>query len=369
MTSNSVPMHWAAVGDGAGRFTVEQVEVGPPGPGEVSVALKASGVCHTDWDGLTSTAEPHVLGHEGAGIVTAVGEGVTAVVPGQSVLLTWAIACRDCYQCHRGNETLCEVLGRAGGAAAREATLDRAGRPLRRFFNLGTMSTATVVREEAVIPIPDGIPFTSACLLGCAVMTGYGSVVNAARVETASTVAVIGCGGVGLNVIQAARIAGARRIIAVDVDATRFTTARRFGATDIVTVSRNDADLSAAAREVHDILGGRGADYAFECTGIPTLGAAPLAFVRNAGTAIQVSGVEQVIPVDMELFEWDKIYLNPLYGKVRPRVDFPILFDLYRSGALLLDELVTTTYELADVRQAFDDLHSGVNAKGVIVFD
>lgn len=360
---------WAAVGDGAGRYRVEKIEVAPPGPGEVAVRMRASGICHTDWDGLTFTGQPHVMGHEGAGVVTAVGDGVTAFRTGQPVLLTWAIACRDCFQCQRGNEVLCEVLGRAGGAASPGSTRDAAGRELSRFFNLGTMSTTTVVRQEALVPIPDGIPFASACLLGCGVMTGYGSVVNAAKVETASTVAIIGCGGVGLNVIQGARIAGARRIIAVDVDPGRFEMARRFGATDVVEASREDAGLLKAAADIAALLGGRGADYAFECTGIPALGTAPLSFVRDAGTAIQVSGVEQRIDVDMELFEWDKVYMNPLYGKVRPRVDFPILFDLYLNGSLLLDEMVTTTYPLSDVQQGFTDLHEGKNAKGVILFD
>lgn len=360
---------WSAVGDGAGGYSLTTTEVADPAYGEVVVDLKSSGVCHTDRDGLNFTRVPHVMGHEGAGIVRAVGEGVRKIEPGQRVLLTWAIACLDCFQCQRGNETLCETLGREHGAASSCSTLDSNGQNLSRFFNLGTMSTVTVVRQEAIVPLPDGIPFESACLLGCAVMTGYGSVVNAAKVETASTVAVIGCGGVGLNVIQGARISGARRIIAVDVNQERFDMARKFGATDFVLASRDDPGLLKASSEVANLLEGRGADYAFECTAIPDLGVAPLSFVRNAGTAVQVSGVEQVVPVDMELFEWDKLYLNPLYGKVRPRIDFPILFDLYLRDQLLLDELVTATYELNDLDKAFDDMLAGRNAKGVIVFE
>lgn len=360
---------WAAIGDGAGGFTVGRTEVAAPGRGEVLVDLRASGVCHTDWDGLRVMTAPYVMGHEGAGVVRAVGADVDDLVPGQHVLLTWAIACRNCFQCARGNEVLCERLGLAHGAASAGSTRDAAGHDLDRFFNLGTMSGAAVVRQEAVVPMPDDIPFTSACLLGCAVMTGYGSVVNAARVETASTVVVIGCGGVGLNVIQGARIAGARSIVVVDVNADRFAMARRFGATHCVLADRDDAGLLRAAAEVAELLGGRGADYAFECTATPELGVAPLSFVRNAGTAVQVSGVEQPITVDMELFEWDKVYLNPLYGKSRPRVDFPILFDLYRQGTLLLDELVTATYPLDELGTAFEDMRAGRNAKGVIVLD
>ena len=364
-----MPSVLAAVGDGAGAFAIQQIEVSAPGPGEVRVDVKASGLCHTDWDGLTFTGTPHVMGHEGAGVVAEIAPSVAGLQVGQPVLLTWAIACGDCFQCQRGNETLCEILGRAGGRASAGSTRDGSGNDLARFFNLGTLSASTVVRQEAVVPLPAGIPFASACLLGCSVMTGYGSVINAAHVEADSTVAVIGCGGVGLNVIQGARIAGARQIVAVDVDASRLEGARRFGATGVVTAAREDSGLRAAAARVASMLGGRGADYAFECTGVPALGAAPLSFVRNGGTAIQVSGVEQEITVDMELFEWDKVYLNPLYGKCRPKVDFPILLDLYAKGDLMLDELVTRTYSLSGLDQAFDDLRHGRNAKGVICFD
>ncbi len=215
--------------------------------------------------------------------------------------------------------------------------------------------------------MPDGVPVNSACLLGCAVMTGYGAVVNAARVVTASTVVVLGCGGVGLNVLQGARIAGARRIVAVDVEPARFAAARTFGATDTVLARRDDAGLLASAAEVAAILGGRGEDYAFECTGRPELGVAPLSFVHDGGSAVQVSGVEQPVTVDMKLFEWNKSYVNPLYGGCRPHVDFPVLFDLYLAGTLLLDELVTRTYALDEVGQALEDMRTGRNAKGVVV--
>jgi S-(hydroxymethyl)glutathione dehydrogenase/alcohol dehydrogenase len=144
--------------------------------------------------------------------------------------------------------------------------------------------------------------------------------------------------------------------------------AKQFGATDLIRASREDKGLSTAAEQVKILLGGRGADYAFECTAVPELGAAPLAMVRNAGTAVQVSGIEQEITIDMRLFEWDKIYINPLYGKCRPQIDFPILMDQYDNGNLLLEEMITRTYALADLSHAFDDMLQGKNAKGVIVF-
>jgi S-(hydroxymethyl)glutathione dehydrogenase/alcohol dehydrogenase len=212
------------------------------------------------------------------------------------------------------------------------------------------------------------VPFSSACIIGCGVMTGYGSVVNAAKVSAGSSVTVLGTGGVGLNVIQGARISGAGIIVAVDVNPERLKMALRFGATHTVQASRGDAGLADAAKEVAVLCGGRGADYSFECTGIPALGAAPLAMVRNAGIAVQVSGIEQPIEIDMNLFEWDKVYLNPLYGKAKPEQDFPKLMNLYQRGLLMLDELVTRTYSLENLQQAFDDMLAGRNAKGVITF-
>jgi len=357
----------AIVGDGNGAFSLETVQLEPPGPQEVLVEIRASGICHTDADSIHTVSAPFVMGHEGAGVVSAVGGDVQHVKPGDRVLLTWAIACGSCFQCLRGNQTLCETYGREHGHAHHGSTRTQTGADLPRFFNLGSMSTATVVRREAVVPLPEGIPFTSACLLGCAVMTGYGSVVNATQVRPGSSVTVIGCGGVGLNVIQAARIAGAARIIAIDVDPSRFPLANQLGATHHILADRADTGLLAAAQEVVALCGGRGSDYAFECTANPQLGAAPLACVRNGGTAIQVSGIEQEVVIDMSLFEWDKLYLNPLYGKCRPAVDYPQLFELYQTGQLLLDELVTRTYRLDQLAEALDDMRAGRNAKGVLI--
>ena len=356
----------AAVADQNGSFTLETIEIHPPGPDEVLVAIRASGVCHTDWDSL-QWGDRIVLGHEGAGVVETIGENVTHVAIGDRVLLNWAIPCRECFQCELGNESLCErhspVTGNdpsAGGAQ---------GQPIARSFNLGTLSSHTVVRKEAVIPLTIEIPFSSACILGCGVMTGYGSVVNAAKLIPSSSAVVLGTGGVGLNVIQGARIAGAAQIIAVDISPDRLEMATQFGATHTIQAARDDIGLLAAAEQIKALCHGRGADYAFECTGIPALGAAPLAMIRNAGTAIQVSGIEEVIEIDMNLFEWDKIYLNPLYGKSRPTTDFPRLLELYESGDLQLDELVTRTYALDDLENAFEDMLAGRNAKGVIVFE
>lgn len=353
----------AAVSDGKGNFSIEAIEVAEPQSGEVRVQLKAAGVCHTDFDSM-SVGGRQIMGHEGAGIVEAIGPDVTTVAPGDHVLLNWAIPCGTCFQCQRGNQVLCEDHPEVPV----ERTL-QGGTPIARMFRLGTMSSYSVVRVEAVTKYEVDIPFVAASIVGCGVMTGVGSVFNAAQVEPGASVVVLGTGGVGLNVIQGARIAGALSIIAVDVNPGRLEMARAYGATECIVADRNDRGLLKAAEAVKKLTGGRGADYAFECTAVPELGAAPLAMVRNAGMAIQVSGIEQDITIDMNLFEWDKVYLNPLYGKCRPAIDFPRLLGLYERGDLLLEELVTRTYPLEQLGQAFEDMHQGINAKGVLLFD
>ena len=290
------------------------------------------------------------------------------------VILNWAIPCGYCFQCLEGNQHICEINSpvtagnkASGGHAAPERTTYK-GQPIERSFSLGTMSGATVVREAAVVKTNGPIPFSSAAIVGCGVMTGVGSVINAAQVKPGRSVVVVGTGGVGLNVIQGARIAGAGMIIAVDVNPDRLEMATRYGATHTLLADRADTGLTQSVIAVKQLTGGRGADYAFECTAIPELGAVPLAMVRNAGVACQVSGIEQEISIDMTLFEWDKIYMNPLYGKCRPEIDIPMLLNLYRKGDLLLDELVTRTYSLHQLNEAFDDMLNGRNAKGVLVF-
>ncbi len=351
----------AVVTDGKGNLSVESIRVGEPQAGEVMVEIRASGVCHTDHKFMFRNTV-QILGHEGAGVVKRVGPGVSGLAPGDRVLLNWAIPCRDCFQCRRGAENICEKRPKVP-----IERFEWKGRPLDVAFTLGTMSTLTVVPRSAVVKMDVEIPFASACILGCGVQTGVGSVLNVAKVRTGESVAVIGTGGVGLSVIQGARIARAGMIVGIDVNPERLEMARRFGATHTVTADRSDAGLRRAAEQVRAMLGGRGTDYAFECTSVPALCASPLSFVRNGGMAVQLSGTEQPVSVDMELFEWDKIYLNPLYGQCRPDVDFPRLFGFYRDGSLKLDEMVTRTYGIDEAARAFEDMLSGKNAKGVLV--
>lgn len=364
----------AIIADGKGNFNLETISIHPPQGDEVLVKIKAAGVCHTDYDSYKQWDKPFILGHEGAGIVLAVGEKVQSVREGDHVILNWAIPCGKCFQCNRGNENICEeqspVTGKGHinkGHVDLERTVFK-GQGIERSFNLGTMSTHTVVKEAAIFKMNEKIPFDVASIIGCGVMTGFGSVMNTAKVEKGASVVVLGAGGVGLNVIQGARISKASKIIAIDINDSRLEMSKFYGATDVIKASNKDHGLILASEKVKELTDGRGADYAFECTGIPSLGAAPLAMVRNAGMAVQVSGIEEEITIDMNLFEWDKIYINPLYGKCRPQVDFPKIINHYKNGELLIDEMITRTYNISQVQNAFDDMLAGKNAKGVIVF-
>ena len=366
----------AAIADGEGSFIIDEVEIGEPQADEVIVQMKAAGICHTDYDSL-QWGKALVMGHEGAGIVSKTGKDVQGILPGDRVILNWATPCGKCFQCREGNEHICEinspVVAGGNGYTPGHAELSGTkwkGVPVVRSFNLGTFSEYAIVKSSAVVKnSAANMPFSAASIISCGVMTGYGSVVNAANVQPGSSVVVLGTGGVGLNVIQGAKIAGASKIIAIDINTERLKMADKFGATHTITADRNDRGLLGAAQQVKNLTDGRGADYAFECTAVPQLGAAPLAMVRNAGVAVQVSGIEQEITIDMNLFEWDKIYINPLYGQCRPQIDFPKIVKLYEQGTLLLEEMISRTYPLSDLGNAINDMLDGKNAKGVIIFE
>jgi len=365
----------AAVAPGDGSFLIDDIQVNKPVDQEVLVKIKAASLCHTDHDSI-KWGYPIIMGHEGSGVIEAVGDQVTSVSVGDHVILTWATSCGTCFQCKAGNRHICEndspvITGgdpNSGGHSRYEGTTWQ-NQNIRRSFNIGTLSEYTLVQESAVVKNPAlAMSFSAASVISCGVMTGFGSVVNAAKVNQGESVVVLGTGGVGLNVIQGARISGAAKIIAIDVKPERLKMAVDFGANYTILAQKSDHGLISASKEVKALTDGRGADYAFECTAIPELGAAPLAMVRNAGTAVQVSGIEQEVLIDMELFEWDKVYINPLYGQCNPQDDFPKIISLYESGELQLEELITQSYPLDQLAQGFDDMLSGKNAKGVIVF-
>ena len=365
----------SAIAKGDGSFTIDTIVIAAPKNDEIIVKIKAAGLCHTDHDSL-NWGKPIVLGHEGAGIVHQIGSDITNFKVGDKVILNWATPCMKCFQCQEGNQHICEnnspVTAGGNGYTPGHAHIEGSkwnNKPIERSFNIGTLAEYALVKESACVKLEAEMPMSSASIISCGVMTGYGSVVNTAKVTAGSSAVVLGTGGVGLNVIQGARISGAAKIIAIDINPERLEMAKQFGATHIILADKNDKGLMDASKKVKELTNGRGADYAFECTAIPALGAAPLAMVRNAGTAVQVSGIEEEITIDMNLFEWDKIYINPLYGKCRPQIDFSKLVTLYEKGDLLLDEMITRTYPLEKLQQAFEDMLAGKNAKGVIVFD
>ena len=363
----------AAIADGAGSFCIDEIAVGMPLDDEVLVEMRAAGLCHTDHASL-SWRRPLVMGHEGAGVVRAVGPGVTHVEPGDRVVLNWCIPCGQCFQCRRGDTVLCEtsrpahVMEASRGHAHADGTTWR-GRAIDRSFNIGTLSGLTLVRKEAVTRLPDRVPFAVAAIAGCGVMTGVGSVLNVARVQPGDSVAVMGCGGVGLNIVQGARLAGATTIIAIDTHPAALARARGLGATAVVQAMPDDVEMQRVVEAVRALTDGRGADHAFEATSVAALAFVPLLLVRDGGLALQVSGINDPVTVPMPWFMWNKRYVTPLYGGCQPARDFPRLFDHYLAGTLQLDELVTRTYRLDQLGEAIDDMLTGRNAKGVVLFD
>jgi len=360
----------AIVADGHGSFALDEVEVDPPGAGEVRVAISAAGVCHTDHASLRWPG-PLVLGHEGAGHVESVGEGVQGLQAGQPVLLNWAIPCGHCFQCEQDNAALCERthegdVPRLGTSRAHPGATRWRGRPVERSFHLGTFASHTVVRAEAVTPLPPDLPPAVACTLGCAVMTGVGSAVNVAAVAAGESVAVLGCGGVGLNVIQGARIAGARTIIAIDRVPVRLQRALELGATHAVQTREDDADHEQLVGAVLAHNDGRGVDHAFEATGVPELAFLPLRLARNGGDALQVSGAHGAATLELTDLFWNKRYLAPLYGGCVPSRDFPRLFDWVAQGRLQLASLISHRYPMDALGRAFDDMLAGRSIKGVL---
>jgi S-(hydroxymethyl)glutathione dehydrogenase/alcohol dehydrogenase len=361
----------AAIADGRGGFSIETIEVDPPGPGEVRVTIAAAGVCHTDHASLRWPG-PLVMGHEGAGHVEAIGEGVTGLEIGQPVLLNWAIPCGACFQCDHGAEALCERTHeldppRLGTSRAHTGGTRLGGTAIDRAFHLGTFARHALIRAEAVTPLPPALPVEIACILGCAVMTGVGSAVNVAQVAPGDSVAVVGCGGVGLNVIQGARIAGAGMVIAIDRVQARLDQALRLGATRLLHVGDDDSENEKLIAEIRALTGGRGVDHAFEATGVPSLAFLPLRLARDGGNAVQVSGAHGTVGVALTDFFWNKRYFTPLYGGCVPSRDFSRLFDWTADGSLEVASLISHRYPLDALDRAFADMLEGRSTKSVLL--
>ena len=343
-------------------LTVEDVTLDDPGPGAVLVKTAASGVCHSDLhfiEGLWPVPTPAVLGYEAAGVVEAVGPGVTYVQPGDHVVMLFTPFCGRCEFCSVGQPYLCGQ-GRIAGQ-----TLHIGDQAVAPFLSMSSFAEYMVVPENGVVKIRKDVPLDRAALVGCGVMTGVGAAINTAKVEPGSTCVVIGTGGVGLNVIQGCALAGAEKIIAVDIHPNKLEMAREFGATHFVDASKEDP-----VAKVREITGG-GSDYAFEAIGLPAAITQAFDMVRRGGHAVVVG----MAPLGSEAsisapgFLAGKSLLGCIYGSTRPRYDMPRLLDLYVAGKLKLDELVSRTYPLEGINDAFAAMKAGEVARGVIVFN
>lgn len=353
-------------------LTIEEIALDDTGPGEVIVRLAACGVCHSDLHmigGTFKTPLPTVLGHEGAGVVEVVGPGVRDVRPGDHVVLAWIPSCGRCRYCASGRPALCsdrQGVERHGNPPRMHTT---GGEDIHQFLDTSAFAERVLVREEGVVSIPSDVPLEIASLVGCAVLTGVGAATRTARVEEGSTVAVFGAGGVGLNVIQGAALAGAARIIAIDRRPAALELARSFGATDTLDTSETGAN-GGIAKMLRKLTGG-GVDYAFEVVGIPETIAQAWESLAPGGRAVVVGLTPQNAQVTLRAdFLSEKALLGCIFGSAIPRIDVPRVLDLYARGKLKLDELTTRRYTLEQVNEALDDLRSGGAAgRGIITFE
>jgi len=348
---------------------VEEISVDSPKRGEVMVKIAACGVCHSDLSATNGTIPlppPLVLGHEAASEVIEVGEGVSSLSKGDHVVSSFIYMCGECRFCAAGRPVLCLEQGKAlttlpdGSVRTRDAS----GKALGVFSGCGVMAEYAVLHVDNLVKIDPAVPLDRAALVGCAVTTGVGAVFNTARVKPGASVAVFGCGGVGLNVVQGARIAGAGKIIAIDTNPAKLEMAKQFGATDVLLAKEDPV------KALKKLTGG-GPDYAFECVGSGELAATAFRSIGRGGTAVVVGvakpGDSTAVRTMTLPFE-EKTLTGSYFGSCVPRIDFPRMLALYMGGSLKLDELITHRYKVEEAPAAFADLESGRNARGVIVF-
>jgi NDMA-dependent alcohol dehydrogenase len=367
--------HKAAVLTGLDApLEIHQISVESPRANEVMIRMGASGVCHSDLsvqNGTLMGATPIVLGHEGAGIIEEVGEGVTNLKPGDHVVVSWVPQCGECFFCLHDQGELCKA---ADPALATGGLLDGTprftwndGQPLFQMAASGTFSEFSIIPATGAVKIPDDLDMKVAALIGCGVLTGVGAALNTANIAKGDTVAVIGCGGVGLNVIQGARIAGAENIIAIDMNETKLQMAKEFGATATVNASQTDP-----VSQVMSMTEERGADVAFEVIGLgPTIDQT-ITMTRRGGQAILVGvprmDVMLTIPAFLGVVLQEKTIKGCWYGSSNVQKDVPKLVDLYKKGELKLDELISREISLDQVNEAFDAMKTGEVARSVIVY-
>jgi S-(hydroxymethyl)glutathione dehydrogenase/alcohol dehydrogenase len=360
----------AVVCTGLNSISVEDVVLDAPKAGEVRVKMAATGVCHSDLSVANGTLPlplPMVLGHEGAGVIDEVGAGVSHVKVGDHVILTFVPNCGECFHCIRGEAYLCTAIPPSGKQRDGTTRLHLGPQDAGAFNALGCMAEYAVVPGISVVPIAKDVPWSVGALIGCGVTTGVGAAIKTAAVKPGSTVAVFGCGGVGLSVIQGARLAGASRIIAVDLSENKLKMALDFGATDTVEAGAGDP-----VARVQELSGGRGVDYAFEAIGVPAVIEQAYRATRRGGklTVVGIGKYTEKVGLNALLLAVEsKTVCGCMYGSVVPREDFPKLLDLFRQGKLDLERLVSRTYTIDQAVQAFRDMESGANARGVILFN
>ena len=351
-------------------IVVETIQVESPKRGEVMVKIGACGVCHSDLSATNGTIPmppPVVLGHEAAGTIAELGEGVTDLAIGDHVIVSWVPTCGKCRYCVMGKPQLCDVSAKAmitlpDGTSRYK---DSKGQTLNHFAGTGVMTEYAALHRDNVIKIDPDVPFDKAALVGCAVMTGVGAALNTAKVRPGSSVAVFGAGGIGLNVIQGAALAGAEKIIAVDLEDKKLEFAAVFGATHTI----NPKTAGDAVQNIMALTGG-GAEYTFECIGNAKVIEQAFAATRKGGTCVVVGVAKMTDQVTLGAFLLpfqEKVLTGSMYGSARPSIDFPRLLNLYKAHRLKLDELVTATYKIEEINRAFDDMQKGVNARGVIL--
>jgi len=345
-------------------LVIDDVEVDDPRPGEVLIRTAATGVCHSDlhfMEGSYPTETPIVLGHESAGVVERVGEGVTSVREGDRVVVAFVASCGYCENCVVGKPFICNNSARLG----RRDRLRLNGEAIPQFSNMSAFAEYQLVSANALVPVPDDVPLEAAALVGCSVMTGVGAVTNTARIPAGSTVAVVGCGGIGLNVVQGARIAGASRVIAIDLIESKLAAAREFGATDVV-----DASSADAVQQVRELTNG-GVDFAFEAIGLAATAEQCFAMLKRGGRAIVVGMIpaRAVVSLPGAAFLQEKAIIGSFYGSARQSHDMPWLMDLYRQKRLKIDELITRRYRLDQINEAYAALKNGEVNRSVILFD
>ncbi|MBD3644208.1 S-(hydroxymethyl)glutathione dehydrogenase/class III alcohol dehydrogenase [Alcanivorax sp.] len=365
----------AAVAWEAGKpLQIEEVDVAGPKAGEVLVQIVATGVCHTDAYTLSGKDPegifPSILGHEGAGIVQEVGEGVTSLKPGDHVIPLYTAECRQCKFCLSGKTNLCQAVRATQGQGLMPDSTSRFslnGKRLHHYMGTSTFSEYTVVPEISLAKVSKEAPLDKICLLGCGVTTGIGAVLNTAKVEPGSTVAVFGLGGIGLSVIQGAVMAKAERIIAIDTNPAKETLARQFGATDFI----NPKDYNNSIQEVIVELTDGGVDYSFECIGNVNVMRSALECCHKGwgeSIIIGVAGAGEEISTRPFQLVTGRVWKGSAFGGVKGRTELPGYVDRYMNGEIKIDEFVTHTMGLDEINTAFDLLHEGKSIRSVILF-